>query len=234
MNELVLKVYDIDYSFIIKNYLSPELWKKEWTLFVYRDVVIYLTMSIIDVKDMTICFGIHIRCGQYTNYDCVWYHMNCDNLNVLKKQINGAMRNVIDNYETYCIKKEDGYREINSAEYEERETLTEIANNFLDSEGVSNSEIRDVYIDNYVDNNLKTSIHLSNYLNGRKYRNKTDLWLIFYKAIGNEEKFNEINTIVGSIYDYDDILEEIKIFKDKDSEEYQDYISEMEDNLESL
>ena len=33
-NELALKVYDIDYSFIIKNYLSPELWEKTWTLFV--------------------------------------------------------------------------------------------------------------------------------------------------------------------------------------------------------
>ena len=29
----VLKVYEIDYSFIIKNYLNPEMWSKTWTLF---------------------------------------------------------------------------------------------------------------------------------------------------------------------------------------------------------
>ena len=33
---LALKVYDVDYSFIIKNYLDEKLWEKEWVIFVYK------------------------------------------------------------------------------------------------------------------------------------------------------------------------------------------------------
>lgn len=37
-----IKVYEIDYDFIIKNYLDPKLWNKSWTVFVYRDFVFYI------------------------------------------------------------------------------------------------------------------------------------------------------------------------------------------------
>ena len=37
---LIIKAYDIDYSFIIKNYLDPKLWEKEWTLSMYKELVV--------------------------------------------------------------------------------------------------------------------------------------------------------------------------------------------------
>ena len=36
--DLAIKVYDIDYSFLLKNYLNPEYWNKSWHLFVYKDL----------------------------------------------------------------------------------------------------------------------------------------------------------------------------------------------------
>ena len=50
-NEMTLKKYDVDYSFIIRNYLSPELWKKTWTLFVYKNIRITLNLYYIWVND---------------------------------------------------------------------------------------------------------------------------------------------------------------------------------------
>ena len=42
MNNLVIKRYEVDYSFIIKNYLHESLWNKKWTLFVYKNYTFYL------------------------------------------------------------------------------------------------------------------------------------------------------------------------------------------------
>ena len=33
----IIKVFDVDYSFIIKNYLDPKMWQKEWTLFLLEE-----------------------------------------------------------------------------------------------------------------------------------------------------------------------------------------------------
>ena len=35
----IIKNFEIDYSFIIKNYLNPELWHKKWNLFIYKNFV---------------------------------------------------------------------------------------------------------------------------------------------------------------------------------------------------
>ena len=34
-----IKVYEVDYQFIIDNYTSPELWDKVWNLFVFKNYV---------------------------------------------------------------------------------------------------------------------------------------------------------------------------------------------------
>lgn len=52
---LALKVYDVDYSFIIKNYLDERLWEKEWTIFTYKRYEITLKLDSINVRTKTIC-----------------------------------------------------------------------------------------------------------------------------------------------------------------------------------
>ena len=57
----IIKVYEMDYSFIIKNYLNPKLWDKIWTLFDYGDYVITLNMESIKTIDSVIVFCIKLK-----------------------------------------------------------------------------------------------------------------------------------------------------------------------------
>lgn len=234
MADLIIKQYDVDYSFIIKNYLDKKLWHKEWTLFVYKDYVFYLTLYSIDVKREEIEFQIYLRHKDYSNYTFIDYSINQSNINVLKKQINGAIYYLIYNYEETNIKKEQGYKMIKEAEYQEEETLTGIAEEFLDDNGVSNREIRDVYIDNYVSNNKKTDVYLNNYITGRRYQVLTDLYLIYTKASKDEERYNTVTNSIKSNYNYEEILKETNEYLKKLEEDDEELREELKECLETI
>ena len=59
MYSIIPRVYDVDYSFIVKNYLNPELWDMKWTLFMYKDFIIYLELYSINCKDKEITFKLY-------------------------------------------------------------------------------------------------------------------------------------------------------------------------------
>lgn len=192
MNDLIIKAYDIDYSFILKNYLNKDLWKKEWTLFVYKNIIFTLSLSEIDTEFDIIRFKINIKRENYRTVSYINYFFNQSNLKILKKQINGAMFDLITYLENHDIRNEEGYKTIRDGEYEEEEILKKIAEEFLDDEGVSNEEIRKCYIDSYVSNNKKTDIYLSNYLNGRKYLVLSDLYLVCTKVFEDKSRYDEV------------------------------------------
>lgn len=239
-NELAVKVYKVDYDFIIKNYLSPAMWEKEWTLFVYRDVVVTLEISSIHMRPRSINFRIKLRKDEYNTTTSIYYYLDNSNYNVLKKQINGAIEELIHDVEEHFIRQEQGYKDICNAYNNEYDLLHDIAEEFLDENDVINEEIRDVYIDNYIDKNSKTDVYKSNYLQGRKYRNMSDLWLVYYKATENHEKYqyvlNELRNEIGLQAILDDIKESISLFDEdaEDTDERSDYISEMKEALESI
>lgn len=239
-NDVAVKVYKVDYDFIIKNYLSPAMWEKTWTLFVYRDISITLDISYITVRPRKICFDIKIRQGEYMTNTSIYYHIDNSNYNVLKKQINGAIETLIGYYENGHIRQENDYRAIKNAGYDEEDLLTEIANKFLDENGVTNEDIREVYIDAYVSNNKKTNSYLSNYLSGRKYRCKSDIWLVYYKAVGDEVKYQEIINILRNEKNFDELLSSIKesisIFneEERDEDKYNEYVDELYSCLDEI
>lgn len=105
MNNLVIKRYEVDYSFIIKNYLDKKLWSKNWTLFVYKDLVFNLSLYTIDVEDYSICFKIKLIKENFNCIDLIWYHEKQSNIDILKKQINGSIFSLIEDYEKDLIKK---------------------------------------------------------------------------------------------------------------------------------
>lgn len=215
MNELIIKQYDIDYSFIIKNYLDKELWNKEWTLFVYKDYVFSLQLYEINTRNEYITFEIKIKNPGYNNYTFISYYIKQSNLKVLKKQINGAMFNLIEWAENKFIKEEEGYKTIQSARSDEIEMLENIANDFLDDNGVNNKEIREVYIDNYVSNNTKTDTYLSNYMQGRKYQVLSDLYLVSTKAFEDKYRHQAVVNNIKNNINYAEILEEANSYINK-------------------
>lgn len=238
-NELALKVYDIDYSFIIKNYLSPELWEKTWTLFVYKNVRVTLDLcEIVTKKPIVIRFRIKIQDENYDSSILISHDTENSNINVLKRQINGTIRDLINYMERCYIRQEKGYRDLQRTSWDEDEKLREIAESYLDENNITLSDVRDAYIDKYVSDNAKGNIYLNNYIDGRKYKTLTDLWLVFYKAINDNEHYEFIVNQLHNETWFDKILIDIKeyidILSDNTSDKYNDYFSEMEYNLEEI
>lgn len=235
-NQLQIKTYDIDYSFIIKNYLDKKLWHKEWTIFVYKNFIFKISLYEINVSSDFIRFKISISDNEYSNYDFITYYTKQSNLKILKKQINGEIFTLIENAESYYIRQEDGYKTIRNAESEEEQMLTKIAEEFLDDNGVSNKEIREVYIDNYVSSNKKTDVYLSNYRTGRKYCVLSDLYLVYTKIVEDETRYNNVLNKISNDTQFMKILEEVNMYINKlqNEKEQEELIEEFKEYLEAI
>lgn len=238
MSNIQIKTYDIDYSFIIKNYLDKSLWHKEWTLLVYKNFVFTITLNRIDVYDESLCF--QIKCKYVKNeLNCslstsIWHNLGNSNINVLKKQINGAIEDLIKGIEEDFIKNTSEYYQAEQLEDLEREKLEDYAKDFLDGEGVSNSEIRDAYIDYYVSKN-SNFYYKNRVINANRYIMLFDLYLTFYQIKNDEVNIKKIETKYKTRYD-NDSLEKIKKEIEENLEyiETEEYEEDMKNNLESL
>ena len=237
-NKMVIKKYEVDYSFIIRNYLSPKLWEKVWTLFLYKNFRFTLQIYSISVySTVKITFRISIQAGTYSSYSLIEYDVDHPNLNVLKRQIDGAMKNLIKWYEQHLIEQTSEYKELDNAVCEEKERLRDIASDFLDENGITLEEVRDAYIDKFVDDNWKGYTYLSSYVDGMKYKLVTDLWLIYAKSTNDECLQDDIKEHLSDT-EYQDNLNEIKeyvdMMKDDSSDEYINYFDEAQSNIEDI
>lgn len=237
-NEITLKKYDVDYSFIIRNYLSPELWKKTWTLFVYKNIRITLNLSYIWVNDpIKISFKISIKTPEYSTYTLKDHTIDVSNLTILKKQIDNAILFLINDYERYVISKTKTCQDLLDTAVRENERLQEIAENYLDKNGIYIEDVRDAYIEYYVDKNNTGDSYLSSYKDSMKYKQCTGLWLVYARATNDDKLEEEIKDRLTTD-DYVDVLKDIQeyidILSDEDSDEYYEYFEEKESNLESL
>lgn len=231
MNNIILKQYNIDYEFIIKNYLSPSLWKKIWTLLQYKEHIITLNLYKIMTKDNEIVFEIKYQGFWGTEY--ITYNINNTSIKILKQQINGAMFRIIERYEESLIEETEGYKRIEESKWEERNMLKDIARDFLDREGVTNDEIREVYIDRYVDKNETVYEQLSSYKRVSKYTILTDLFLIFCEITLDKTRMKTIIDANGEHTMRLTLIEsEVKEFMERLNTT--DYIEEMECELEGL
>lgn len=237
-NEITLKKYDVDYSFIIRNYLSPELWKKTWTLFVYKNIRITLNLSYIWVDDpIKISFKISIKTPEYSTCTLKEHTIDVSNLTILKNQIDNAILYLINEYERYVISKTKTYQDLLNTAMRENERLQEIAENYLNENGIYIEDVRDAYIEYYMDRNNTGDSLLSSYKDNMKYKQCTDLWLVYAKATNDEKLEKEIKDRLTKDYYVDvlkDIQEYIDILSDEESDEYYEYFEEKESNLESI
>lgn len=229
-NNLIIKQYDVDYSFIIKNYLDESLWNKKWTLFVYKNYSFYLELYEIQVKNKRICFKISFN--DLTYY--ILYFKEQSNIDVLKKQINGAIFSLIEMYEHTLIKKEKEYQKIEYGKNEEINLLTNIAEEFLDENNVSNDEIRQAYIDKYVDDNTKTDNYLLDYISIREYKVLTDLYLVYTKASGDNHRYNIVNKTAKKEPNYNKLMEEVNEYLEKLENDKEDLEVEFKECLEVI
>lgn len=240
----IIKVFDIDYSFIIKNYLDPKMWQKEWTLFEYKNFKISISLMYILCGDEKISFKVKVVDGLneekyeksglfYANsdYTTVTYSLKVDNIETLKKSINSGAEYVMKSLEKRILRNTDEYQEILRVKEEEKEKLTQLAEDFLDSENVSNGDIREAYIDWYVDKMEKAYQYDDAYINSNEYQAFPDVWLIWAEASKNEYLKTLVMENVPNGY-YKALMEEYEEFKEYiKTEEYEE---EMADGLEDL
>ena len=226
-----LKVYNIDYEFIIKNYLSQHLWQKIWTLLQYKEHIITLNLYKIMTKDNEIVFEVKYQGFWGTEY--VNYNVANTSIKILKQQINGAMFRIIERYEESLIEASKGYKDIEDSKWEERMMLKSIASDFLDREGITNEDIREAYIDRYIDRNETIYQQLSTYKRISKYTILTDLFLIFCEITSDKTRMkNVIDANTENTMRLALIESEVKEFMERlDTTEY---VEEMECELESI
>ena len=233
-NQLAIKVYDIDYDFIIKNYLDKSLWHKEWTLFIYKDVTFTISLSKIDVRDESISFHVRITSPGFTTYEVFWYYMKQMSVKILKQQIEGCMFRLIESYEEYKIKNEQEYIDIKNSEWDEKDQLRSIAESFLDENGVTNDEIREVYIDNYVDRNTRVNEFLNDYVLSRKYMVIPDLYIILGEITKDESRLKRVMDKLQTHTNLKEILETAEKYLNQLENQDEELIEDLKDNLEAI
>lgn len=223
-----VKVYNIDYSFIISNYLDKELWKMKWNLFVYKNNVFTLNLHSIDTKNNNICFEILYNKQNWVK-QTIWYDIDNTSIDILKQQINGAIFRLMEEEDSDMCRETDGYYYIKELYNNEDDKLREIAENYLDENGITLDDVRQVYIENYVDNNRKMDTLLSNYVSSHKYRYLTEMMVVFTKITNDTMRFNNIKNAIQDDNRIKEIEDEIKEFDIYfNSEEYEeDMINEL-------
>lgn len=226
-----IKVYKIDYDFIISNYLDKSLWKKKWNLFVYKDHVFTLNLYSIDTRNDKIMFEVLYNKRTYSS-ELVSYDIQNTSIKILKQQINGAIFRLMEREDESRARNSQGYQTIVSAYRDEEEKLREIAEVFLDDNNISIDEVREAYIDRYVTNNCKMCAMLTNYLEGTKYTFLTELLLVFTKITEDTKRYENICNAVGNRSSVALIESAVEQFiSEMETEEYEE---EMTNALESL
>lgn len=237
MNVPAIKVWKMDYSFIIKNYLNPSLWEKVWTLFEFKDYVVTIQILSINCVDCQICFLIKLKnrtdiSSFCSKSDTIYYSLKNSTVDFLIKRINGTIYRLITAYEKYEVfERLDIYADaVRQGEYE-KERLTKIASEFLDDEGVTNEEIRNVYIENYVCENEKNDEYIRNLREVYQHHLITDLYLTFLESINDTDKYQEVLDDLGED-EIENVMAEIK--KYKKHIETDEYAEEMRNLLDEI
>lgn len=225
-----LKVYKIDYEFIVKNYLDVSLWDKSWNLLIYKEHQFQLKLNRIYTQTKRIEF--QISKNGYYHTEEITYDMANTSIEILKQQINGALFRVIEHYESYLLQQTEEYNAILEARDQERDKLRDIAIDFLDNEGVTNTDIREAYIEKFVDTNEQLFSKTGEYLQNAKYTLLPDLYITFCKIINDKERLHKVMANIGDRLTIKDLMTEVnKFLENMETDEYRE---EMENELEGI
>ena len=239
----IIKVFEMDYSFLMKNYLNPELWHKTWTLFEYKTFRVTLNIYSINTKNEKITFEIRTH---FINPDCetgdceteqdIVCSLKIEDITFLKRQINNAIYNAMIMMEkVYFIEETTEYKQMVDQYNAEKVKLRRIATEFLDNSGVTNENIRDAYIDAYIEEYSKMPELVSDYVNSQLYLVLPDLYLTFLSTLKDDPKkeirTREIQEKLGDTT-YKKILQDIKDYTIY--METENFENEMKSNLEEV
>lgn len=239
-----VKIFKMDYDFLMKNYLNPELWKKEWTLFQYKTFTVTLQIHSIQTKDEKICFDVSVynhdieREGTDNKYhSLVECSLKIEDLTFLKRQINSCIfNNIVGMEKVYFIRQDEEYERMQELKYQERYRLKRYAYDFLDEVGITSEACRDAYVDAYVDENEQMYTLIDNWESEQVYRRITDFYLTFLSTLEDDPKkeirTREIKNKLGNT-EYQEVCDKIKDFVIL-MEDEENFEKEMKSKLEEV
>lgn len=186
---VVPKIWKVDYDFLISNYLDKSLWKKSWNLFAYKEHIFTLSLASIDLTVDSIGFRIK-KNGELS--ESVWFYTRNENIKFLKRKINGAIFHLIEEYEENEIRCTDGYEKLKNEQKEARKIYEQEAINYLDEEKIKDDEIRQLYINHYVDKRDNYCIKKQQYVDYYKYNLYYEVYVEFCKATNDESRLHTV------------------------------------------
>ena len=113
-----------------------------------------------------------------------------------------------------------------------KDLLREIAERYLDENGVTNDNIREPYIESYISNNSNIDNKLADYKMLYRYNYLTEMMLVYTKAIEDESRTNAIRNANNNKIKLGIIESEVDLYLQE--METTEYVAEMEGQLESI
>ena len=252
-NSISTKLVYLDLKTIMENYRNPEFWKKSWLIFKSKELGVKWSITNINILENKIesCISItpgHITRGgkkfsfsydftRKTNYS--WYSNVCRPIPIensdytqetLNRNILNTILNTMKRLEEDFIRHTYEYYKASELEDEQKEKLKEIAENFLDEEGVTNESIRDAYIEKYVDDNTNND-YTSEIIANAQFRFFKAAYLHVCSWFDNQETFEKYKKVLKDFVPKKKIFEILKKTKEMQTDEW---VEEMKDQLESI
>ena len=240
-NKLIIKNWEMDYSFLIKNYLNPDMWQKTWTLFQYGRFKIDLRLYSIYVQNKELLLDIQIHypseTGAWTFCEkSVTFSLKIKDINFLKRRINSTILDVIISMEKQFIRRTDEYLELCDAEDDERNKLEDIAREFMERNGVTNYDLVESYVDTYVDVCAVMPNKKEDYINSKIYTYFPEFYLTWLSTIEDDpstkQRVEQIKAVLSKNNKLEQVLKDVE--KYKQYMETEEFISDMENNLEEV
>lgn len=195
MGQLSTAVTRFDVSFILKHYLKPSLWAKKWKIFEYDGYSIYIEMTTIYTYDKSIGLKLEIvnDKARYRNTRTrsVFYYVDEANINVTanKNKLDGEVLRLICDYECeILISETEAYGAALEAEEKHSEMIKRLSNDRLDELGITDKEVRRIYVKNQVYENKVN--YTDDVVEKLAYTIAPELYLSYALFADNKQKYN--------------------------------------------
>lgn len=212
---LSTRIEKIDFEYIIENATKKELWQKTWTIFEYEDWTFTMELAAIFIKDNKL--SCEVRCNKLTYYTKI-LTLPLDkahrNIIVFSNELVNDIVNLIMYQEQQELKRTKDYIMYQNLDSQYRQNLRDKAEEILDLENVSNTEIRDIFMDNYESDN--ESNYAGKYLSDNSCTIFNHIILSACLFLDNRKKYDEyykkIEWSTRCSIPMIEILEEVKCF----------------------
>lgn len=142
------------------------------------------------------------------------------------------MFRLLEKKEIEDIHNTEIYRNVLIEYDNEDDILREIAEDFLNNEGVTNDDIRECYIDKFISDNRLRDTKQAEVEANLRYVMDAEYFIMLTKATKDDARFEKVSNIIKNHtdLDIDELLKEAKLLEEEDYE----YLETLRDNLEAI